>query len=485
MLDVLLPNSPIPVILAGGSGTRLWPVSRSDKPKQFQPLLDQQSLFQKTVLRALRIGNDMPPIVVTGEAHLHLVKEQLAEVGAENGIIIVEPMAKNTAPAIALAAHVAESLKSQARLLVLPSDHLIQDTEALLVAVERADSVAKYWNFLATFGVKPDRPETGYGYIRSGASLSVAAASTIAEFVEKPDLETATDMVESGSFLWNSGMFLLPATAYLSELDRFSRSIATDCRSAFALGRWDANIFHPNGAAFERCESISIDHAVMEKTDRAAVVATDPCWSDVGNWAALLDASDADQEGNAASGDVSVLDSNNCLVRSDGPLTCVVGVEDLIVVSTKDAVLVTSKSAAQSVKNVVEDLQSQNRSEADTHAVVQRPWGTYQSIDTGSGFQVKHITVAPGGQLSLQYHLHRSEHWTVVGGEALITVGTSQKRLQANESVYIPAREVHRLENPGTEPVHLIEVQCGDYLGEDDIVRLEDTYGRIDPAEAA
>ncbi|MDR3441153.1 mannose-1-phosphate guanylyltransferase/mannose-6-phosphate isomerase [Telmatospirillum sp.] len=468
-----------PVVLSGGAGTRLWPLSREHFPKQFLPLAGTRSMIQETLLRFADSSRFAPPIVVTNDETRFTVAEQLRETGLVSGGLILEPVARNTAPATAAAALLAVSADPDAILLVVPSDHVIADVAGFLKLVEQALPAALDQGRLVTFSIVPTRPETGYGYIRRGAALDgLTGVHQVAAFVEKPDAERAAAFLAAGDYFWNSGMFLFSARHFLAELERYAPDVLAAARQAVAGQAVDLDFIRLDKDAFAASPSISIDYAVMEKTAMAATVACDVGWTDVGAWSELWRIADKDGDGNALQGDVLAEQSKNCYVRSEGMLTAVVGVDDLVVVVTDDAVLVTSRDHAQDVKLVVDRLRHDKRRELKTHAQVHRPWGYYQSIHQGDRFQVKRLTIRPGGKLSLQKHYHRSEHWVVVNGTALVTCGEETRLYQENESVYIPLGCLHRLENPGRVPLNLIEVQSGSYLGEDDIVRLEDTYGR-------
>lgn len=470
-------RSIVPVILCGGSGTRLWPLSRSLYPKQLVSIQEEQTLLQSTVRRVQGQGF-ASPVIVANEEHRFLIVDQLEAVGEGNSAIILEPEGRNTAPAIALAAELAAATDPHALLLVMPSDHLIEDSGAFRRAVEAGRAAAEQGG-LVTFGAAARSPETGYGYIEASPETSRHAARNVARFVEKPDLSTAETYVASGRHYWNCGIFLFTAKAYLEELDRFAPDIACAARKAMDHAAPDGVFLRPQAQAFARSPSISIDYAVMEKTNRAQVVPVDMGWSDVGSWNSLWEISPKDSDGNALSGDVLPIDTQDSLIRSDGSVTiATVGVKDLVVVATRDAVLILPRDRAQDTRLVVEALKERGRDSVMQHTQVHRPWGTYETMDSGQRFQTKRIVVKPGAKLSLQKHHHRSEHWVVVSGTAEVTVGEKTFLLQENQSTYIPAGEVHRLANPGRVPLHLIEVQCGPYLGEDDIVRLEDTYGR-------
>ena len=468
-----------PVILSGGSGTRLWPLSRSLYPKQLLPLVDSDSMLQATVSRVTDSGRFHPPVIVANEDHRFIIAEQLRQCSCEATAIILEPEGRNTAPAIALAARFILERDPEALLLVMPSDHLIRDTAAFATAVDAAVAAAVERNALLTFGIRPDRPETGYGYICCGAPLGAHNdVHQVDRFVEKPDLATAETYLANGNYVWNSGIFLFSAAGFLEELAEFEPEMASAAEDAVSGGAWDSLFFRPEREAFRRSPSNSVDYAVMERTRRAAVVPVDMGWSDVGSWAALWEVSPKDAKGNALHGDILVEGAANCYARTDGPAIALAGVEDLIVVATPDAVLVTCREKSQDVKLIVDQLKASGRDEHVAHTVVHRPWGTYQTTDQGARFQTKRIMVKPGEKLSLQKHHHRAEHWIVVQGTARVTRGNEVVDLHENESTFIPIGVTHRLENPGKIPLHIIEVQSGSYLGEDDIVRFEDTYGR-------
>jgi mannose-1-phosphate guanylyltransferase/mannose-6-phosphate isomerase len=472
----------IPVILSGGVGSRLWPVSRELHPKQFLPLLGDLSMLQETLQRssALEVA---PPIVVCNEAHRFLVAEQLRQIEMQSGAIILEPEGRNTAPAVALAALKALAEDPEAQLLVLPADHHIQDVTAFITAAEKSLNLVTEGR-LVTFGVVPTSPEIGYGYIKCGDSRGGDAQFDLECFVEKPDLVTAQAYLESGEYLWNSGMFLFRAATYLEELQEHAPLILEHCRAAMAAASLDMDFVRPDPGHFLASPSDSIDYAVMEKTVHGAVTALDCGWSDVGAWSALWDVSARDSSGNVIQGDVLVEDCSDSFIRSDDRLVAALGVENLVIVETSDAVLVADRRKVQDVKKIVSRLKSSGREEANLHQRVFRPWGSYESLVVADRFQVKRIVVEPGQQLSLQKHHHRAEHWIVVAGTAEVTCEEKVFMLREDESTYIPLGHKHRLANPGRIPLELIEVQSGTYLGEDDIVRFEDVYGRSEAADS-
>ena len=466
-----------PVVLSGGSGTRLWPLSRKNQPKQFLALVGERSLYQETVLRAAALPDAQAPITVCSDDHRFMVGEQLQAISVDSGGILLEPAPRNTAPAIALAALHAVARDADATLLVMPADHLIEDEAAFRDAVAKA-AVLAHEGWLVAFGIEPDYPETGYGYIRRGAALGEAGYS-IDRFVEKPDLATAEGYLAEGGYAWNSGMFLFSAARYLEELGRHAPGILAAAREAHARASSDLDFTRVDEAAFKASPSDSIDYAVMEKTDRAAVVPVSCGWSDIGSWSSLWSVAERDADGNRHEGDVISVDTTGSLVRaSERRLVATIGVEDLVIIDTPDATLVARKDRVQDVKAVVDALNAAGRTEHLSHRKVYRPWGSYDSIGVGPRFQVKRIVVKPGAALSLQKHAHRAEHWIVVSGVAEVTCDDRVFDVHENQSTYIPLGAVHRLRNRGTEPVELIEVQSGSYLGEDDIVRLEDVYGR-------
>lgn len=465
-----------PVILSGGSGTRLWPLSRGQYPKQFLPLVGSNTMLQETVCRLQGLEDLDVPIAVCNEDHRFMLAEQLREIGIKPAAIILEPAAKNTAPAVAAAALAAHSENDI--LLVLPADHIIQNVAAFHRAVDLARQQAAQ-GFLVTFGIVPTLPETGYGYIKRGAELAGEAFS-VAAFVEKPDAQTAERYVQSGEYYWNSGMFAFQAGRYLEELEKFNPRMLDACRKAFAISRRDADFIRLDRETFASCPADSIDYAVMEKTDAAVMIPLDAEWNDVGSWSALWDVTDKDADGNAVKGDVLTVDAKNSFLHAESKLLAAIGVRDLVIVETDDAVMVAAKDRVQDLKQVVDTLKMQKRPEAELHRKVYRPWGYYDGLDSGDRHQAKRIMVKPGAKLSLQMHHHRAEHWVVVKGTALVTKGDETMLLTENQSTYIPPGTVHRLENPGVIPLEMIEVQTGSYLGEDDIVRFGDQYGRVE-----
>jgi mannose-1-phosphate guanylyltransferase/mannose-6-phosphate isomerase len=466
----------IPVLMCGGAGTRLWPVSRESMPKQFVPLVGDRSTFQQTLQRISDPTMFARPIVITSADFRFIVAEQLREIGIAADIVL-EPTRRDSGPAVAVAAVLAERRDPQAAVLVLASDHIVRKPEEFIAACRNA-AAAVTKGRIVTFGIRPTSPATSYGYIRPGAKLNGAAALSVEAFVEKPDAATAARYVAE-NYLWNSGNFMFRADVMLDEITKFEPVIAEAARAAVAELTQDLDFQRLAPEPFARAPKKSIDYAVMERTKLAAVIQADMGWSDVGSWDAVWDNLEHDAAGNAVSGSAVILDAHNSLVRADdGVLTALIGVDNAIVIATGDAVLVASRDKAEQVKALVEQLKSQNRREAVEHRRVYRPWGYYQGVDAGARYQVKRIVVTPGSTLSLQKHFHRAEHWVVVKGTAEVTVGENVHTVHENESVYIPIGSLHRLANPGKIPLELIEVQVGSYLGEDDIVRVTDVYGR-------
>jgi len=467
----------VPVILSGGSGTRLWPVSRASYPKQFVNLVDpDRSLLQMAAERISGLNVDNTGwLVVANNEHRFLIADQLRQINANVERVILEPVARNTAPAVALAALYALKAHEEPKLLVQTADHVIPDTDYFCVAVERA-----YWSGqpMVTFGIKPTRPETGYGYIQAGEPISETGLSKVARFVEKPNLATAEQYLEEGGYLWNSGMFLLDARTYLDELAKYNPEMLAACEEAIEKSKIDLDFCRVDEDAFSKSPSDSIDYAVMERSEKVSVLPFESDWSDLGAWDAVLEQLPTDEDGNAVIGDGLIEGSRNTLIRSERRLVAALGVEDLLIVETPDVVLVSKKGAAQDVKQIVELLRRNHRAEADEHVVGYRPWGTYESIAKGEHFQVKKIVVKPGMSLSLQMHQHRAEHWVVVQGRAEVVNGDQLVVLEANESIYIAKEKKHRLMNRGDTDLVVIEVQSGSYLGEDDIQRFEDQFNR-------
>lgn len=465
----------LPVIMAGGSGTRLWPLSRGNYPKQFLALDDSNTtMLQQTIKRLSGIEHS-PAMLICNEEHRFIAAEQVRQLDVQHSGIFLEPVGRNTAPAIALAALKAIENDQDALLLVLAADHVIENPIAFQESVKNGAELAKRGK-LVTFGIVGDKPETGYGYIKRGEQYQTGFV--VDKFVEKPSFDVAEQYIESGNYYWNSGMFIFKASRYLEELKTYRPDIYSACSSAMKVQSDDMDFIRVDKAAFEACPDESIDYAVMEHTKDAVVVPMDAGWNDVGGFAALWEVSKQDESGNAFNGDVKAINTKNTLVYSDDKLIAAVGVEDLVIINTKDAVLVAHKNESQKVKAIVQQLKDEHRSEATFHREVYRPWGKYDSVDNGERFQVKRITVKPGAKLSVQMHHHRAEHWIVVSGTAKVHLDGKEQYLTENESVYIPITSVHALENPGKVNLELIEVQSGSYLGEDDIVRFEDRYGR-------
>lgn len=472
-------SSLYPVILSGGAGSRLWPMSREALPKQLLPLVStDKTLLQETVLRLSNIPAITAPLLVCNNDHRFLAAEQMMQIKLKPLAMMLEPVARNTAPAIAAAAQYLYTIDPNALMLVLPADHLIENLTAFTKAVEQACQTAAQ-GFLVTFGLVPDSPETGYGYIHKGRAINeINSTFHIDRFEEKPNYETACRYVDDGEYYWNSGMFVFKASTFLEELKQYEPEIASATAKAVELSHTDYDFTRLDEQSFAKCPSKSIDYAIMERTTKAAVVTVSMGWNDIGSWSSLWATHKKDQFGNVKRGDIFADQTKNCFLRAESRAVAVIGVENLIVVETSDAVLVVHQNHAQDVKKVVDYLKAQNRSEHLHHARVYRPWGWYESIDSGERFLVKRITVNPGAKLSLQMHHHRAEHWVVVSGTALISSATDSKLLSENQSTFIPVGEIHRLENPGKIPLHLIEVQSGTYLSEDDIVRLDDNYNR-------
>jgi mannose-1-phosphate guanylyltransferase len=465
-----------PVIMCGGSGTRLWPLSRSLFPKQFLPLVNDTSMLQDTLQRLPNSCSD--PVFICNEEHRFLVAEQVRQLSLSHGTILLEPEGRNTAPAVALAALNALKNDEDAILLVLAADHVIKNTEAFHQVVSQA-SVAAEEGKLVTFGIVPTHAETGYGYIKKGEQQKESTFK-VAQFVEKPDEATAISYLTSGEFLWNSGMFLFKASRYIEELAKYRPDILEQCQKAMADVEYDLDFLRPHKTAFLACSNESIDYAVMEKTDAAVVVPLDAGWSDVGSYSALWEVCEKNEDKNVLKGDVIAQQTTNSYIHSQNKLITTVGVDNLVIIDTPDAVLVANKDKVQEVKQIVDQLKKEQRAEAVLHREVYRPWGKYDSVDSGERFQVKRITVKPGAKLSVQMHHHRAEHWIIVSGTAKVTIDDKSVLLSENQSAYIPIGSVHALENPGKLPLEMIEVQSGSYLGEDDIVRFADRYGRVD-----
>ncbi|EON2167279.1 mannose-1-phosphate guanylyltransferase/mannose-6-phosphate isomerase [Escherichia coli] len=467
----------IPIIMAGGSGTRLWPLSRSLYPKQFLSLINENSLLQET-LKRLDGLNCLPPVIVSNNEHRFIVAEQLRQFGVDDFQIILEPVGRNTAPAVALAALKSLELHGDHHMLVLAADHAIQDIEAFHAAVLAAEQESVD-NKLVTFGIVPTKPETGYGYIKKGEQVKNSVFK-VNSFVEKPDLETAKNYLEQKCYLWNSGMFMFKASVYLDELKKFRPDILAACKESLSSASTDLDFIRLNSDVFAECPDESIDYAVMEKTQDCVVIPLDADWSDIGSWTSLWEISEKDEHENVSHGDVINYNSRNNYIYSEGSLISTVGVNNLIIVQTKDALLVAQQDNVQDIEKIVEILKKQKRSEHISHREVYRPWGRYDSVERGDRYQVKRITVKPGECLSTQMHHHRAEHWVVVAGTAKVTCGERTFFVTENESTFIPIGTVHTLENPGKIPLEVIEIQSGVYLGDDDIVRLSDKYGRVE-----
>jgi mannose-1-phosphate guanylyltransferase/mannose-6-phosphate isomerase len=468
----------VPVILSGGSGSRLWPMSRKLLPKQFLPLVTERTMLQDTALRLEGMSDCGAPLLVVNSEHRFLAAEQLAQAGVAPRAVLLEPVGRNTAPAIAAAALWLRDEQPDALMLVLPSDHMILDAPAFHAAVGAATLAAEH-GLLATFGIRPAGPATGYGYIEAGDAIAgCPGVRRIKRFVEKPDAAAARGFIEQGGFFWNSGMFLFGAARYLAELRRQRPDMLVAVERALAAHKRDLDFVRLDADAFAACPSESVDYAVMEHTTDGAVVESDFGWSDVGSWSSLWDIGAKDEAGNVLAGDVAVADAMNCYVRADARHVSLLGVEGLLIVETDDAILIADRDRAQEVKGVVERLEKAERSEHLSHSRVYRPWGYYESIDAAERFQVKRLMVKPGHAISLQLHHRRAEHWVVVSGTALVTRGNDEMMLEENQSTFIPQGVKHRLANPGSKPLLIIEVQSGSYLGEDDIVRFDDKYNR-------
>lgn len=467
-----------PVILSGGSGTRLWPLSRKAYPKHLLALVGEKSLLQETALRVTADGLFERPVLVSNEEYRFVIGEQLAAIGIAPHAILLEPMGRNTAPAVTAAALLLAEEAPQGIMLVLPSDHAIADSARFLAAIEQGRAAASLGS-IVTFGMTPRAPETGYGYIRAAGAIEEAPGTfKVARFVEKPERRTAEAFLLEGGYTWNSGMFLFRIDIFLAEVARLAPAILAACGAALRASKRDLDFLRLDRGAFSQAPATSIDYAIMERTDRAAVVPADIGWSDVGSWLTLWEIGRKDAQGNVLTGDVIARDVHESYIRAEGNLIAAVGISDLVVVATTDAILLAPKGRVQEVKQIVESLEQEGRAEATLHPKMHRPWGSYQRIDGGEHFQVKRITVKPGAKLSLQRHAKRAEHWVVVHGSARVTLGEKVFILKENESTYVPVGTAHRLENAGPEPLDIIEVQTGPYLGEDDIERLDDVYGR-------
>jgi mannose-1-phosphate guanylyltransferase/mannose-6-phosphate isomerase len=467
-----------PVILTGGAGSRLWPVSREFYPKPLLPMFGEQTLLQDTVARLDALQGIRAPLFVCNEEHRFLVAEQVRLLGKEPEAIMLEPQGRNTAPALTIAALYLVATDPDALMVAMPADHVIPDPAAFVTAVEHAGQLAEQ-GYLVTFGVVAGKPETGYGYIQRGDAIEGSGGFRVDRFVEKPDVATAQAYLDAGNYFWNSGIFVMRADRWLEEIGKYQPDILATCKQAMAGSARDSDFVRVDKQAFLSSPSDSIDYAVMEKTDRAAVVPMSTSWSDVGSWSSIWEISEQDGQGNVAKGDVLTHDTTNSLFMAQGRCIAAVGLDNIVVIETSDAVLVADKNKCQDVKAIVSQLKDGNREEYRFHSRVYRPWGDYEGVDAGGRYQVKRLTVKPGAKLSLQMHHHRAEHWIVVSGTARVTRGDDVFILSENESTYIPLGTTHRLENPGSIPLEIIEVQSGSYLGEDDIVRFEDVYNRV------
>ena len=468
----------LPVVIAGGVGSRLWPMSRTTLPKQFIHFPQfKESLFQKTVKRVEGIPNVSPPLVICSKAHHSLVVEQLTSIEQFEGTILLEPTGRGTAPASAMAALLAKERDPDAILLVLPADHVIQDLAGFRLAIKAAVPIVSQ-GYLVTFGIRPESPSTGYGYIEKGESIAGSSGFEVLNFIEKPEKSVAESYVRDGSFFWNSGIFLLSAKSYLEELGNYAPDILEACTRSFENVSRTDNLFEIPELDFSKCRNDSIDYAVMEHTSKAAMIGLDAEWSDLGTWDTFMSLDSRDEVGNVKAGDVYVKNVRSSYIQANDRLVVALGVQDMVIVETSDAVLISDKDSVQDVKKIVETLESEGREEATASLKVQKPWGFYMSLSRGDGYQVKKLVVRPGETLSLQLHKHRAEHWVVINGRGTVTCGEREVILSKNENIHIPIGVKHRLANPFTENLEIIEVQVGDYLGEDDIVRLEDKYGR-------
>lgn len=465
----------LPVIMSGGSGSRLWPLSRKQHPKQFLSLIGENTMLQETVLR-LRGLETLAPSIICNKGHRFIVAEQLNEIDALGGDILLEPQGRNTAPAVALAAIKAIEKGSDPLLLVLAADHVISDVDAFHRAIEQAQKCADAGR-LVTFGIVPDKPETGYGYIRSGKKIKSSECLFVEEFVEKPNLKTATSYVESGEYFWNSGMFLFKASTYIQELEKHQPEILSACKTAIQNAKNDSEFIRVDAESFLACPDDSIDYAIMERTEHAAMIPLDAGWSDVGSWSSIWDVKSKDENQNVTRGDVKSIDTSNCLIDARDKLVSTIGVDNLVVVETSDAVLIADQSRVQDVKKIVEQLNREQRQESVQHRTVYRPWGHINLLQRGERYKSKQVTIKPHARLSLQMHYHRAEHWIVVSGTAKVCCDDKESLITENQSTYIPIGAVHSIENPGSIPLVMIEVQTGSYIAKDDIVRLEDLYG--------